>query len=278
MMLLAYNHASPTYTVTGGALVTDAAALSDRSPASATRITWPSGSQTTATTCTITATFAEQPIRAVAPLGTTLPAGLKIELRGKRTGDAGYTYALGAAALTQTLVPRTDGGTGAVWAFPASNDPLIGVEIRLYNDVGGAVSLAASQAFDVGEIVVSDGAEFVIQSDWTLGGKVMSKSDRTLGSQGANVPRPGYRTLDATPIYGDDDDARNGGLDIGKDWQSLTAALRADPYVLAIARTGTTTDIQTTSLYGIAVRIPDITHKAGPYYQPSQLTIEEIPS
>ena len=278
MMLLAYNHARPTYTVTGGSLVTDAAALSDRSPASATRITWPSGSQTTATTCTITATFAEQPIRAVALLGTTLPDGLKIELRGKRTGDAGYTYDLGAASLTQTLVPRTDGGTGAVWAFPASNDPLIGVEIRLYNDVGGAVSLAASQAFDVGEIVVSDGAGFVIQADWTFGGKSPSATTRTLGSQISNVQRPGYRTLDVTPIFGDDDDARNGGLDNGADWQSLTAALRADPYVLAIVSTGTTTDIQTTSLYGIATRIPDIAHQPGHYYQPSQLTVEEIPA
>ena len=278
MMLLAYNHTRPTYTVSGGSLVTDAAALSDRSPASATRITWPTGTQTIATTCTVTAAFAEQPVRCVALLGTNLPAGLKVELRGKRVGDSGYTYGLGAASLTQKLASRVEGGTGAVWVFPASNDALIGLEIRLYNDAGGSLALTASQAFDVGEIVISDGAGVVITNDWTLGGKATSRLDRTLGSQIAHVQRTGYRTLEATPILGNDADARSGGLDNGSDWQALAASLRSNPFVLAIARTDATGNIQTTSLYGVVTRIPDIQHKSGPYYQPSALTIEEIPA
>lgn len=278
MMLLAYNHARPTYTVTGGSLVTDAAALSDRSPASATRITWPTGTQTTATTCTITAGFTEQAVRTVALLGTSLPVGLKVELRGKRSGDADYTYSLGAASLTQTLVSRIDGGTGAVWVLPQGNDALIGLQIRLYNDVGGFTSLSAGDSFDTGEIVISDGAEFYINAEWTLGGKDPSASRRTLGSQVSRVGRPGYRILEFSPALDSDDSVLFGGLSNGAAWQELARDIRDDPYVLAIASTKTADYIQATSVYGEVTKIPDFLHKAGPYYEPNQTTVEEIPA
>ena len=277
MMHLAYRHARPTYAVSGGTLVTDAAAWSDRSPQSVARLTWPPGAQTTATTCTITGSFAEQPVRCVALLNTTLPAGLKIKLHGKRASDTGYTYALGGAALTHTLVQRIDGGTGAVWVLPAGNDPLVGVEIRAYNDAGGAVAIAASATIDIGEIVISDGLDFLIESDWHMTGKDPSSIARTLGSQTARVQRTPYRVLTATPAYVDDDDARNSGLPNGSDWQAIAHALRTDPYVLAVARTGTAGDTQTTSIYGLATRVPNITHRAGPLYQPGELEVEEIP-
>lgn len=278
MMILTYNHPTPTYTVTGGSLVTDASIMSDRKVSTITRISWPLGVQTISTTCSVIASFEEQPIRAVAILNSSLPVGLKVELYGKRVGDTDYSYNLGADSLTQKLVKRIEGGTGAVWVLPVTNDKLIGIKIVYYNDVNGVTYLNASDTFDTGQCIFSDGIEFLIQTDWTLGNKVTSLSKRSLGSQPSRVSRPGYRTLEVTPIFGDDDDMRGSGLSNGSNWQEVSAVLRQDPYALAIARTDTSDNIQKTSIYGEITRIPDVTHKSGAYYQPNILEIEEIPA
>lgn len=151
------GHSPPTVTATisgtGASFDTSTAQLFDGQPASVTRCTGVSGSQTTSSKTSIQLTLAAAaPVRVLCLLGTTLPAGLKVQVAGKRSGDSGYPYALGGNATTQRLVTFADGTVGAWWVFPSSNDPLIGLEVSLYNDVGGSTVLSASAHFDIGEL------------------------------------------------------------------------------------------------------------------------------
>lgn len=178
-------------------------------------------------------------------------------------------------------LPGGDTGRMIVWDdLPSA--PIGGVT-HWYIDISAATS-GAAPIIEIGSIILGAGIDVVIQSDWTLAGKQPGKISRTAGSQINAALRPGYRVLSCTPIYGDDDDARGAGLanpDGNTNWQDVAAALRADPWCVAIARIGTgdipDPDVQTTAIYGIATQIPDVKHVAGPNYQPSQLTVEEVP-
>lgn len=273
-MLLAHPLIAPaSWTLTGGAWLTDSAALCDRSPAAAARFTWPDGDQTTATTATLTADFGEQAVGALALLATTLPAGAKVELRGKRAVDSDYTYALGGGALTQRLAVFPDGTVGGVWIFGDDIDALTGLQITLYNDVDGVAALVAAAAYDIGEIAAGTVVTIPHQTGWTDDGVDPSTSTRTLGSQSNRVARPGYRKITVTPVYASAAEARAGGLSDGSDWTTLAARLRHDPYALAIVEPAAA---QATTIFGPVTRVPKRDSLAGPYYQPSQLTIEEV--
>lgn len=265
-----------TWATAGGSLSADDAPLTDRAPASRVALTWANGSQTSSTTVGLIATCDVTP-RVIAMLGTDLPAGLKIELWGQRTSDASPTYALGGNSLTQTITTFTDGSRGAWWALDDGLGPLEKLELRLYNDISGSTALAASQELHIGEIVIAEAIAIDSEADWTFAHQDPSTVRRTLAGQTDRVPRTGYRTLTFTPAYGDDAAVRAGGLD-GTDWDHVLANLRANPYCLAIPRHSTAADVQKTAIFGIATKIPDIAHQAGPIYQPSAITIEEIPA
>lgn len=262
-----------TWSASGGTLSADDAALTDRAPATPVALTWASGAQSTSTTVSLIATCAVTP-RIVSLLGTDLPDGLKVELWGQRSGDASPIYDLGGNSQTQTITTFDDGSRGAHWILGDDLSPLTKLEIRLYNDVSGTSPITASEELQIGEIVIAEAIEVEIESDWKFSQKDPSTVRRTLASQGDRVPRPGYRVLTCTPAYGDAADARGSGLS-GTSWSKITASLRRDPHCIAIVRKD---EPQTTAIFGWASKIPDIGHLAGPYYQPSTLTIEEIPA
>lgn len=269
---------SIAWTASGGVFVTDSAALTNRSPQAVTRMTWPSGAQTTATTCALQAGFTAQRLIGGALLATTLPVGLKIEVRGKRPIDADYTYPLGGDALTQRTVALPGGGIGCVWSFDLGLDPISGLQIKCYNDVGGSISLGAGASFDIGEIALGNGIQCEHETGWTLDGKDPSKTQRTLGSQDSRVQRPGYRIITVTPTLASSAEWLAGGLDGWTDWQTIAAALRADDKVLLIVDTSTTEAAQRTGIFGAVTRIPSGASAPGPYYTPNEITVEEIPA
>lgn len=265
------------WNITSGAWI-DSTGLTDRSPATTALFTWPAGTQTTSTTVILDAQFDAQAIGGLAILGTDLPVGTLVQVSGKRQGDAGFTYALGGNSAGQRVVQMPDGSRAVFFLFSAGLDPLIGVQITIYNDVSGAVAIAAGQQITIGEIA----AGTVVAIDHDKGAQLRivdpSKDGRTLAAQDNRVQRKGYRAWKAKPTYGTRDDAVGGTLTGAPDWQTLQAKLQADPYVVLTIYADTADRIQQTSIFGRVTQFPDLESLAGPYYGPSEIAVEEIPA
>lgn len=250
------------YSVTTGTLVSDITALNDPNPGERVRVLAAAGN----VACAIQFGYAAKAPAAVA-------------LRGLRGIPPGWTVRLWTRiglSWVEALATRTmrlpDGDIGATLVI-SSGQPGSSWQLTLHDD---APSNPAPQELEIGSVLIGNGVQTDIERGWSLASSAPGAMHRTTGNQVYGVRRPGYRILRCTPDYTDAAGARGNGLST-TNWQDVAAALRADPYVLAIARTGTQADIQTTSIYGIVTRIPATTHAAGPYYQPGELEIEEIP-
>lgn len=205
MSLIGFGQPSATATIsgTGASFDTSTDQLFDSQPGSVTRCTAVSGAQTTASVTKIQLTFTSATaIRILTMLGVTLPTGLKVTVAGKRTGDSGYPYALSGNALTQRLVTFADGSVGAWWVFPAANTALVGLEISLFNDVGGSSPLSASYEFDIGEIGAFQGLDVRVKRTLKDSLEDPSRLRRSPANQPNKFFRRPYRVLaaDITPV------------------------------------------------------------------------------
>ena len=187
------------------------------------------------------------------------PAGVKFEVRGKRAGDTGYPYDLGGNALTEVSREMPDGSIGICWMFDDGLDPIIGIEIRIYNDVAGATWADADTYVRVGEADVSEGIELCIAHGWSTSREVRTQSQRTLGSQLHEVERVNYRILDFALAPGTGSDARLGGLANGMDWERIAALItRSGARTMVYVRTQDTsgafsgTELHASAIFGKA--------------------------
>jgi len=147
----------------GAGFDSDPAALNSGIVSDATAVQWLSGVQSTASFIKLQCLWATpQPVRIIPLLDMFgLPAGTKIQVRGRRQSDSDFTYSLGGNSLTQRLFGFDDGSTGMVVIADAANDPLVGYEARIFNDVNGATALTAGQYIYPGEIDALQGWETV---------------------------------------------------------------------------------------------------------------------
>lgn len=259
------------------------AALVDGSPQRRARIRWRNdGSPSTAHTVSLQGAFeAAQSVRLAGLLSLrNIPAGTKVEVRGKRVEDAGYTYALGGNSLTQTVTRLPDGSLGCWWVFDADLDPLVGIEVRVYNDAGGTTVFTASSELDIGELAVFSAVEITVDNDWELALVDPSSRKRSRASQFDILPRPAYRRFTAryTPAFRDQ--ALAGGLGNGLDWQRFEFALsggRAAAVIPRWAVPGGGVDaeaVQSTAIYGRASNFAARRHTRGDIYD-GGVSIEE---
>lgn len=265
------------HTLGGGATwaPTDAgnpAYLDDMAPAEAAMLTWPSGAQTTSTAITESATTVRQFVpRVGAMLGVSVQPGLRVEIRGRRAADDGYTYNLGGNSLTQRLVRMPDGSSGCIWIFDAGLDPIIGRQVTIYNDAGGVAVITAEQDVSIGEIVIAPALQICQslgqQEAWTD----PSIMRRSMASQVSRVRRSAYRTLriQGAPMLG------SAWVDGG--WQDIQASLSASPYTLLVSHESDYEMAQRTSMFGVAsgLGIGLITRA---YQRPDEMTVAEIPA
>lgn len=278
-MLIGYNLPRDwTYGIASGAWLTDPAALHDRSPAQAVQFEWPTGAQTTATTVQVTGTRSAAVVpRLGALLGTTLPAGLRVTITGRRSGDAGYTYDLGGNSTTLRLSVLPDGTVGGVWVFADGLDPIVAWRITAYNDVSGATAIAAESERLLGEVVVCPALyvphEDGLQETWT----VPSILRRFRSAQTQLVPHVPFRVISLRGWPDEHVNARLGGLPGGMDWQRLLGALARDPYTLLVPYWDTSDEIQRSAVFGVASGF-GIGGREGRYQQMDKLTVAEIPA
>lgn len=268
MSLLFYRRpVSPEWTIAGtGAQFESDVALSDGNPGVLTSLRWLS--DLTPAIIDYVAVRADWPtalqIRGAWMLGLALeggafPEGVKFEVRGKRTGDSGYPYTLGGNALTEVSQELPDGSIGICWLFAESLDPLIGIEIRIFNDVDGVTWADSETYVRIGEADAGEGTAVCVAPGWSRERLDQTEAERTRGSQLHEVERVNYDAVDVTLAPTSGDNAFRQGLDTGSDFQRVNVHLtkafaRAMVYVRTEDGNGTfsSTNLHATALFGRA--------------------------
>lgn len=263
-MLIGYGQPAGIVPTVTGATGINLPALVDGHPASIARITgggsaslrldWP----------------AATPVRIVAALGLTCPAGTALTLTGKRAGDPTYAYALGGNAATQTVVQLPDGSRAAWFVLPAGNAPLVGLQLQV-----------AAGAFDIGELVVLQAVDVSHQIEWSVERIDPSVAERTLGGGLNTVKRRSYRRLKVAFTPAALAEVRGCGLANGMDWDALTYAVVGSARVAGIPRWHAPAgalvlaELHRTAVFGTAAA-GAVAHLGGNYYE-SGWVFEEIP-
>lgn len=264
-MLIGYGQPAGIVPTVAGAAGINLPALVDGEPASVARISGGAGSASLRLDWA-----AATPIRIVAALGLTCAAGTALTLTGKRAGDAGYAYALGGNATTQTVVQLPDGSRAAWFVLPAANTPLVGLQL-----------VVGASAFDMGEVVTMPAVDVLLDKGWRMELIDPSISDRTLGGQLNVVERRSYRRLTGQLSMARTAAVRGAGLANGMDWEQLAAALRGNRRGVSIHRYRQpggaldATELHRCALYGKG-SMGLAQHVSGPF-STGPLVFEEIP-
>lgn len=251
--------------------------LCDRAPQARTYFTWPAGAQTTATTCTITATRTASFVPFLAHLlNTSLPVGTLVELWGRRVGDAGYTYALGGNTQTSRVVELPDGGRGIIWLLDADLDAIYAFRVVAYNDVFGAAVLVAESLHSIGELGVMPAVVIDHEVGPTERWSGLTAT-WTLGSQPHLSGRTPQRTVTLRSVPMTHAEARGEGLAEDMDWQQVCNLIARDPVVLAVLYDSDATLAQRSAVFGVGSGL-GMGGLPGRYQQTDTLTITEAPS
>lgn len=262
-MLIGYGQPVITPTVAGAAAA-NLQALVDGHPASIARISGGAGS------VSLRANWADAtPVRIVAALGLTCPAGTALTLTGKRTGDPGYAYALGGNAATQKVVQLPDGSRAAWFVLPPSNTPLVGLQL-----------VVGASAFDIGELAVMQAVDVDAEPEWGVERIDSSVSERTLGGGLNTVQRRTYRRLKVALTAAHLATARGHGLANGMDWDALVMQSVGDKRMVALVRWGwggvmDVAELHRLAIYGRGIA-GAIGHLGANYYNIGW-TFEEVP-
>lgn len=289
-MLIGYGQPSNvTWTLSGAgtAWLGDGtpAALTDGKPARVARFRWLSSTPALTDNVVLAGHWSTAtPIRLIGLLGLkNVPTGLKVEIRGQRVGDATPSFVLGGNALTQT-VARDPNGSYSLWIVADSaNPPLMGVEVRFFNNVGGTTIFTAVSTIDIGEVAIMSAVEIDHERGWSMEVVDPSINAITLGGQLNTVKRVAYRRLNCRFTPQALTAVRANGLANGMDLQQLESALRGSSRCCAIPRWKgaggmiDSAELHRTALYGFAASISGTEHMAGPWYQQGY-AFQEIPA
>lgn len=267
-----------TYALAGGAWVSDVR-LHNRIPRERTRVRYTAGA-TTASKLVITATrptpFSPRAGAMLSLVG--VPVGTKVEIVGVAAAGGGL-FDIGGNSKSQRVGYLPDGSTGIVWDFNAGLVATVGYSLAIFNDVNGAAAFAADTLFEIGEIVVAPAVTLPHEMGWGQGRVDPSKVDRTAGGSIARVRRPNWRKMTVRPLFGDEDQARSGALENGLSYERLLSILADDPFVLVIEEPDRGAAlIQSSALFGIVTKLPDLNSVSGPYFQFQEFEFEGVPN
>lgn len=282
---------SPTWTISGtGAQFESDIRISDGNPGVLTTFRWLSAGSPAITDYVALRADWTTPVvcRGAAMLGLRLetddfPAGCKVEIRGKRSGDSGYPYELGGNALTEVTREKADGSIHICWAFADGLDPLVGYEVRIFNDVAASTWATADTYVQVGEADIFQMADLCVAVGWRSSLEVATESSRTLDAQLHEVERTNYRAVEFgfPPTAGDD--VRRQGLPNGVDWDQIEAIVaRSGARVLCYVQTTDAdgvTDydyLHSTAIFGKA-RPAQVVHVAREFYT-GGYRVDEVPA
>lgn len=282
-MLIGHSRPAATLSIAGtGATITAGSdQIADGRPDTLTAFTFNTGAQNTGVHMDIQLdwTGAITP-RAVGLSNLSLPVGTKIDVLFKRATDGStYPYAPPMYASMQRIVagPR---GERTAWLLPKPGaTPVVGVAIRVWNDVNGIASLAAGAPFTIGEAWVSDGTDYDIDTDWTDVATDPTVTNASASGQPFGVVGVPYRDLTfslladgETVVYGgaEDPDILAARIDRGQTclfvprYMDVNAAFSADM-------------LHRSARLARATSLPGRTHLSGPIFGSNKFTVREIP-
>ena len=189
---------------TGPTYLTSTDAMNDGKPARATRVEFAGGAIGNSVSPVATWPTAKVIRGGWLIIDRGGVAGIKIEVRGKRPADGGYTYVLGGNALTQRTVERDDGTIAIAWAFDDGLDAIIGLEFKIFDDANGAVWV--DDYFDIGEVFFGEGTEVNIRREFSHELDDPTIVEHSIGNQPHVVERKRAEIIgiDICPVTWDD--------------------------------------------------------------------------
>lgn len=261
MMIIGYGQPQLRVSIDGANMV-GASALVDGRPSSLARVT-----DVTESARLRIDWDGSAPIRIVAVLGLTCPAGTLLVLTGRLEGQAGYAHDLGGSSCTQAVTELPDGSRAAWWVLPTAVTGLAGLQLEV---------MSAGAGFDVGEFVAMPAVEIPHEPGSSAERIDPSLVERTLGGGLNVVARRTYRRIRATPTADYVSAVKGGALAGGMDWARLTHRLAGSARVAMALHWRTPSELHQDALYGRAVS-GAATHRAGILYGSGEWVFEEVP-
>ncbi len=217
-------------------------------------------------------------IRLFAVLGLlNVPPGTIVEIWGSRSGDTDWPYDFGGG--NSGLVAQfADGTRGAWFVLPTTADPVVGIELRIYNSFSVGTWATPATQVEIGEVVAMPAVDIELASDWSDELVDPTEVNLTRDSQPRSVARLPYRRIEGGLTVDGRAAVRGGGLG-GSDWAQLRFAMSGNRRVVAIPRWRTNAgavdqaEVNATALYGTG-RLGKVLHAGGDYYNASIAFVE----
>lgn len=189
--------------------------------------------------------------RAAALINMGLPAGLSVEVALKRVDDD-YDYEPVSVATHETA----SGEVAVLALWPAGLDLIDGVSFTITDPES---VMTAGDEFHIGEVVLSAGRDFEMESGWRPGIDTTAGSNMSLNGQPYLQPVPSRRTVSVTMVPVDFQEAM-----IGADsMQNLRFKLAEDPRTIIVPDATDQESAEATWIYGVVHRMEPMIGQAG---------------
>lgn len=273
-----------SYGLTGGAVFTSDVVLDNSSPASITVLNWSSAAQTTASACTLQASW-QSPIvpGCLAFLGVSIPVGVPVTVKGRRPADVSFSYGLGGNSQSSVVQQLDDGSAAVIFAFDGFLDACVGYELTITNNVGGNTIIQPSQQLYIGESRIFQGFRpgRGIQEKWAPGFDNLMNPAISVNRQ-PHVVDHRYNHVDSV-LFGADNEAaywiqNNGQISCNRfaHIAATHATLLAIPaaYVNGVLQPNM---LANSAIYGYADKIQRPQYMTNHYYQMAMSFVEYPP-
>lgn len=168
-------------------------------------------------------TGADSPLTYTAP--ARLPAGVRVEVFGRRLSDPGFTYDLGGNSQSERTKRLPNGSTAAAFIFDEDAEELVGLAVRIYNDASGVTWADATTYLDIGEIPFRAAVD-VCGAPGVVEQLVLNRLTRqTMEAQTLVVSRRPARRVRVDLTAASLAETRGEALEDGMDLQMVEAAL-----------------------------------------------------
>jgi len=287
-MIVGHSLPDPAWSIasshlSGAAIISPASALSDRRPDTPTRMQWMTGTPDSAHKLYLRGDWSPAFVpRIVGILNPSLPVGLLITASFRRPGDTIGTYPYQPTMLQaggQRIVegPR---GERTAWLLVAPGaDPVVGVQIELWNNVAGNVAISSAEQFTVGEAIVCAAEDVEIEAGWNF--EYIDPTTSQFDSWRQPYAQPGtpYRRLtwqlmpeQQSDVFGTAGLARDrllARIDRGKTCVYIPRSTLNGQFDAAM--------LHGMAMLGIATGLGGFTHAAGPYFNGGRNVVTEVP-
>lgn len=217
---------------------------------------------------------APQAVRIIAVHGLSCGPGVRIDITGRRAEDGGYTFALGGNSASQRTVQLPDGRADHIVVADAGLDPLIGIQLRIYNDRGGVTWADAATDLRIGEARPWSAVTLLGKAGWKRGYSDPSDHEATASGGEHTWERAGWRTLAIDMSARETAAVRAGALAQGEDWETIEALSHGRTRAIVIVRRNTPSEIHRTAIFGRPTW-SEIGHIVGPVHG-SSLRMREV--